>query len=258
MSDQFLLFLFLVLPVLVAAILTYLGILAVGLGTILAAFRSAHPLLKGALLSVGLLVILSPFLFHTGMEMRAHQKADLRQAHLAQLERVDLAGRLPRNFIAVGGFWPEIITFIQTRYGLRTYPAAENKRLVDAYRAYRRAEWCHRRFPGNQMMPGTKLPKCSSLPDSAQSALGLREPLLVFAEGFNTSMREDNILAGDIYEIRLITPREDLLVAYYEERTVEDTPSIFNPYASGRRNASDERPPTLKAFIETSMQGASR
>lgn len=259
MSDQFLLFLLLVLPVLVAAILTYLGILAVGLGTIVAAFKSAHPVVKGALLVVGVLVILSPVLFHTGMDMRAQHRADQRQAHLAQLDRTSLAGRMPRHFIAVGsGLTSDRIAFIAARYPLRTYPEPENMRLVEAYRAYRRAELCHRRFPGNPMMRGTRLPVCKPLPDSVQSALDLREPLLVFAEGFSTSMREDNILAGDIYEIRLITPKEDLLVAYYEERTVEETVSIFNPYASGRRNASDERPPTLKAFIETAIEDASR
>lgn len=257
MSDQFLLFLLLVLPVLAAALLTYLGILVVGLGPILTMFRSAPPVLKCVLMALGVMVILSPVIFHVGMNMRAQHKADQRQAHLAQLERTNLAGRLPTRFIA-DGFRPELITFIEERFGLRTYPEAENKRLEEAYRAYRRAEWCHRRFPGNQMMPGTKLPRCKSLPDSVQSALGLREPVLVFAEGRNTSMREDNILAGEIYEIRLITPQQDLLVAYYEERTVEDMPSIFNPYASGRRNASKEPPPTLEEFIEAALEGASR
>lgn len=246
-----------VAPVLVAAILTYLGILVVGLGTIQAAFKSAHPVFRTVLIFVGLLVILSPFLFHAGMDMRAQQRADAHQAKLSELERVDLAGRLPRSFVAVGSFRSELIDFIRARYRLRTYPEAENQRLVDAYRAYRRAELCNRRF-GGEMMPGTKLPKCKPLPDSVQSALGLHEPILVFAEGFNTSMREDNVLAGKIYEVRLITPQKDLLVAYYEERTVEETISIFNPYASGRSNASDERPPALKAFIETAMQGASR
>ncbi len=42
------LFWWLVAPSLVAAILTYLGIWFVGLGTIRAAYRSAHPLGKGA------------------------------------------------------------------------------------------------------------------------------------------------------------------------------------------------------------------
>lgn len=258
MSDQFLLFLLLVLPVLIAGILAYLGILAVGLGTVVAAFRSAHPVLKGTLLLVGVLVILSPVLFHTGIEMRAQHKADQRQAKLEQLERTSLAGRLPGHFIALGGsFRPELLTSIKTRYGLRTYPEAENRRLAEAYRSYRRAELCHRRH-GGEKMPGTALPKCRTLPETVQGALDLREPLLVFAEGFNTSMREDNVLAGDIYEIRLITPQEDLLVAYFEERTVEGTPTIFNPWTPPRRNSADTQPPTLEQFIETALQGASR
>lgn len=71
-------------------------------------------------------------------------------------------------------------------------------------------------------------------------------------------MREDNVLAGEIYEIRLVTPQEDLLVDYFEERTVEDFPSLFNPYAAKRRNAASAAPPTLKAFIETAMEEARR
>ena len=251
------LFWWLVAPSLVAAILTYLVILFVGLGTIWAAHRSAHPLVKGALVSVGMLVILSPLLFHAGMEMRAQHKADVRQADLAEMERVDLAGRLPARFIAVGSFRPELIDFIEARYRLSRYPQAENKRLVGAYRAYRRAERCHRVLAG-VMMPGTKIPVCKTLPDKVQSALDLREHLLVFAEGRDTSLREDSTIAGRIYEIRLITPQEDLLVDYFEERTVEGTPSVFNPYASRRRLASDAQAPNIKAFIETAMQRAGR
>ncbi len=167
------LFWWLVAPALVAAILTYLGILFVGLATIRAAYRSAHPLVKVALFAVGTMVILSPFLFHAGMEMRAQHKADVRQADLAEMERVDLAGRLPARFIAVGNFRPELIDFIEASYRLSRYPQAENKRLVAAYRAYRRAERCHRVLAG-EMMPGTKIPVCKTLPDKVQSALGLR------------------------------------------------------------------------------------
>jgi hypothetical protein len=108
------------------------------------------------------------------------------------------------------------------------------------------------------MIQGTQLPVCRRQPDSLQSAIGLREPILVFADGHATSMLEDKTIAGEVYEIRLVTPQEDLLVAYFEERTIEDVPSVFNPYASGRRKASTERPPSLKDFIETSMEGASR
>jgi hypothetical protein len=187
-----------------------------------------------------LLVILSPVLFHFGMDIRAHHKADKRLAELAALERTSLAGRLPRHYIDTGEFYPELDAFVRQRHGLRRLPEPEDERLSQAYQHYRAAENCHRRNPDNPMLPGTQLPICRPVPESVQSALGLREPLLVFAAGHATSMMEDNILAGKIYEIRLITPEEDLLVAYYEERTVENKPGIFNPYASGRRNASTE------------------
>lgn len=251
------LFWWMVAPVLAAALLTYVAILFVGLGAIQAAYRSVNPLLKGALFLLGLGVILSPVLFHFAVDLRAQNKADARQASLVQMERVDLAGRLPARFVAVGNFRPELIDVIETRYRLSRYPETENRRLQASYRAFRRAERCHRLFAG-KMMSGTKIPVCKPLPSTIQLAMGLRDPVLVFAEGRDTSMREDNIIAGKIYEIRLITPQEDLLVDYFEERTVEDTPSVFNPYASRRRNASDKQPQTLEAFIETAMQRADR
>ena len=259
MSDAFLLFLFLVLPVIVAAVLTYLGILVVGLGPIVAVYRSAPSYLKGLLIFAGLLVIVSPALFLAGMDQRAEQKADQREAHLAQLERADLTGRLPKHYITVGGgFSSDLHAFVETRFGLRRFPEAEDTRLSEAYRSWRRAERCHRLNPDNPMFQGTQLPICKPLPGALQSALGLGEPVLVFAVGHATSLLEDNVIAGEVYEIRLVTPQEDLLVAYFEERTIEDVPSVFNPYASGRKKASTERPPALKDFIETSLEGASR
>ncbi len=224
------LFWWLVFPMLVAAAVVYLVLVVIGLSTIRIAFSLSHPLLKIALVSIGLMVIASPLMYHALMDLRAQHEADGRQAALADLERVNLAGRLPETFITVGDFGQEVISFIETNYPLRTYSTEENKRLVDAYRNYRKAERCHRRFAG-EVMPGTKIPKCKKLPASVQSALDLREPVLVFATGRDTSMREDNVLAGKIYEIRLITPQEDVLVAYYEQRTVEGTTSIFSPYA---------------------------
>lgn len=251
------LFWWLVFPSLAAAALVILALLAVGIVAIRAGLRSASWRTKTLLLAAGALVIASPILYHAGMDLRAQHKADQRQARLAEMERADLAERLPGKFIAVGDFRPELIDFIRTRYQLSSFPAAENTRLEAAYRAYRSAERCHRRFPG-EMMPGTKLPKCRRLPDSVQSALGLHEPILVFAEGRDTSMREDNFIAGQIYEIRLITPHEDLLVDYFEERTVTGTPSIFFPWAPGRLRDADNPAPPLRDFIEAALKGASR
>lgn len=247
----------LVFPALAAAVLVWLALLVVGLGVIRAARRSSNPVLRAALLSAGLAVIASPVLYHTGLDRLAQQKADRRAADLSRLERVDLAGRLPKRFIAVGDFRPELLSFIEAEYRISRFPENEETRLIDAYRLFRSAERCNRRFAG-ETQPGTKLSKCRAPPESLQRALALRESVLVFAEGRHTSMRDDNVLSGEIYEIRLITPQEDLLVDYFEERTVEDFPSIFNPYAARRRNAADEAPPTLKAFIETAMEEARR
>ncbi len=251
------LFWWIVVPMLVAAAITYLAIAAVGLGVIVAAYRSLNPMLSAALMAAGVLVIASPALYHMGMEWHAQSQADVRQVDLERLERTELAGRLPRRFIAVGDFTPELISAVEIRHDLRRFSEAENKRLVDAYRAYRKAERCHRLF-GGETVPGTKLPKCKPLPASIQTALALREPVLVFASGRDTSLRQDNIMAGEIYEIRLITPQDDRLVDYFEERTVKGTPSIFNPYAPPRRLDDDAPAPTLEAFIDSALQNASR
>ena len=251
------LFWLLVFPVLLAAILALLGILVVGLGTIRVAFKSTNLAVRTLLIIVGILVIASPALYHLGMEGRAQNRADQRLIHLEQLERTNLAGQLPRRFIAVGNFRPELIDFIRSQYRISTFYEDENERLVEAYRLYRRAELCHRRF-GDKTVPGTALQQCRPLADSVQAALRLREPILVFVEGRHTSLREDNVTAGKMYEIRLITQQNDLLVDYFEERTVEGAPTIFNPYTPKRRRASKERPPTLQEFIETAMREASR
>lgn len=251
------LFWLLVFPVLVAAILAFLGILVFGLGTIRVAFKSTNLAVRTFLIIAGILVIASPVLYHLGMDGRAQHRADERQIYLEQLERTTLAGQLPRRFIAVGNFRPETIDFIRSQYRISTFYKDENERLVEAYRLYRRAELCHRRF-GDKTVSGTALQQCRPLADSVQAALGLKEPILVFAEGRHTSLREDNVTAGKMYEIRLITQQNDLLVDYFEERTVEGTPTIFNPYTPKRRRASNERPPTVQAFIETAMREASR
>lgn len=251
------LFWWIVLPMMVAALVVYLAILAVGAGTIRIALKSTRLTTRALLLAMGLSVIASPILYHIGMDALAGQRADRRQEELAGQERIDLAGRLPRQFITVGNFRPELVDFIASQYGIGMFPEAENARLVEAYRLHRRAQLCRRRF-GGESVPGTALPKCRSTAVSAQAALNISEPVLVFAEGRHTSLREDNVIAGAIYEIRLVTPREDLLVAYFEERTVKGTVSVFNPYAPPRRRASQELVPTLKEFIETAMQGASR
>ena len=247
----------LVFPVLLLAGLVWLGLAVVGAGTIRAALKSRNVGLRAGFVVVGVMLIAAPILYLYGADHLAQRGADARQEALAGLPRADLSGRLPARFIAVGNFQPDVTRFIETRYRLTPYPEAENRRLVDAYRAFRKAELCRRRF-GDAMTPGTRLPVCKPLPDSVQSALDLRAPLLVFAEGSATSMREDNVIAGKLYEIRLVTPKEDLLVAYFEERTVRGGPSLFNPFAPPRSRASTERPPTLTAFIETALEGASR
>lgn len=251
------LFWLLVFPILAMAVLTFVVILAVGLGTIRAALKSTNTAVKSMLLIAGLLVIASPVVYHWGMEQRAQGNADQRQTYLESLERISLVGILPRRFIAVGNFRPELIAHIRSQYQLMPFPEVQDEQMVEAYRLYRRAELCHRLF-GNETVPGTALSKCRSLAVSVQSALNLKEPILVFAEGRHTSLREDNVSAGKMYEIRLITPDQDFLVDYFEERTVNGNPSIFNPYAPERHRASNQRPPTLHEFIEDAMHEASR
>lgn len=251
------LFWLLVFPILVTAILALMVILVVGLGTIRAALKSTNAAVKTVLLIAGLLVIASPVLYHWGMEQHVQGRADQRQTYLDNLERISLAGALPRRFIAVGNFRPELTAHIRSQYRLMSFPEVQEERMVEAYRLYRRAELCHRRF-GDEVVPGTALSKCRPLAVSVQSALNLNEPILVFAEGRHTSLREDNVSAGKMYEIRLITPKQDMLVDYFEERTVKGTPSIFNPYAPERRRASRQRAPTLREFIEGAMHEASR
>ena len=99
---------------------------------------------------------------------------------------------------------------------------------------------------------------CRDLPGSIQSALKINEPVLFFAEGSSTSYRRSNTLVGKMYEVRLVTRTEDLLVDYFEQRTVEDPVGITNPYSSGWKLDRRHKAPTMKEFIQTALEGASR
>ena len=248
----------LVFPVLLAAILYLLGFLTIGSGVIAWGLKSGHPKRKILFILIGLGIIASPFIGMNIQHYFAEQKADRIQQELADMERIDLSGRLPARFVAVGGFTASDKEFIRKTYGIRQFPDAENDRLKAAYRNYRKAEFCHKYLYREKIAPNVNISNCRDLPTSIQAALGIDEPVLFFVDGSSTSYRRSNVMVGKMYEIRLVTPQEDLLVDYFEERAIDRPPSILNPYASGRKLASEGRPPTRKEFIQNALQRASR
>ncbi|MFN7165265.1 MAG: hypothetical protein ACK4P2_10660 [Hyphomonas sp.] len=249
---------FLTVPPLILLILYYLAFLAGGAGFLVAAFRSTCPGRRIAFSLVGLGILIAPFAADFGQKRAARHSAAERAQQLASLERTDLAGKLPRKLVTVGNYSEADISFIKTQYGMSQFPPEENERLSSAYRHYRSQEFCKRHSAGKMMSPEINIPVCKEIPGTVQEALGLREPVLVLAEGFSTSLRRSNTHLGDIYEIRLVTPEEDVLVDYFEEETLDDPASIINPYSSGQRLKPGQKILTRKEFIEAALEGASR
>lgn len=245
----------LVFPLLLVAILYYLGFLSVGLGFVATAFRSRGRVGKTIFLTIGLGVISFPFLALKFQHFNADRKADQRQEQVAKLERISLAGRMPKKFITVGRYQQSHIDLIKKKSRMVQFPQAENDRLAKAYRQYKRAEFCHSHSAGKTLSPKIKIPICRDLPDSIHAVLKLKEPVLIFAEGSNTSFLQSNTLVGKKYELRLITPTEDYLVDYYEDRTLEKAAGITNPFSSGYARDPDAPKLHIIDFIKRNLDG---
>ena len=107
-------------------------------------------------------------------------------------------------------------------------------------------------------MPGTQIPICRDLPDSIQTALDIKEPVLFFADAESTSYRISNTFVGNMFEIRLVTRTEDLLVDYYEDRFLKRPAGITNPYSSGFTLDPNGQRVSRRVFIERAVDGAKR
>jgi len=247
----------LVFPMLLIAILYYLGFLTVGLGFVSSAFKSRNFIRKFFLLFIGIGVISFPFLAIKLQHFQADRKADQRQEYIDNLERVSLNGRLPRKFVTVGIFSKPDIDFIKRQYRIGQYTQTETDRLARAYQLYRKAQFCHTHSSG-KTLPGTQIPICRDLPESIQAVLEIKEPILFFAEGSNTSLRTSNTFVGNIYEARLVTRSEDLLIDYYEDRTLERPAGITNPYSSGLKRDPNAEKLSRRDFIQKALKGATR
>lgn len=245
----------LVFPLLLAAVLYFFGFFTVGLGFISSALKSKSPAFKPLLLFIGLGIASYPVLAIKMQQFRADEKADERQDYLADLEKVTLNGRLPQKFVTVGRFSESDIDFIKRRYRLGQYSKIETDRLARAYRLYRKAEFCHTHSSG-KTLPGTQLSICRDLPDSIQSALNTKEPILFIAEGSNTSLRTSNKIVGNMYEVRLVTKSDDRLVDYYEDRTLDRPAGITNPFSSGVKRDPKAEKLSRRDFIQRAFQTA--
>lgn len=247
----------LVFPLLLVAVLYYLGFLSVGLGIVATAFKSKGVVGKTILLTIGLCIISFPFLAIKFQHFSADRKADQRQEELAKLERISLTGRMPRKFVTVGRYHQSHIDLIKKESRMVQFPQAENDRLAKAYRQYRRAEFCHSHSAGKTLSPKINIPICRDLPDSIHAVLKLKEPVLVFAEGSNTSFLQSNTHVGKKYELRLITPTDDYLVDYYENRTLERPAGITTPFSSGYARDSDAPKLHIIDFIQRNLDDPS-
>ena len=248
----------LVFPVLLVTMLYYLGFLTAGLSFVKSAFKSKNPGRIFALLVIGISIISVPFLLTKFQHAKADKKADQRAEQLANLDRLDLAGRYPKWFVTVGGYQRTHIDLIKKESRMRQFPQAENDRLARAYRLYRRAEFCHSHSADKTLSGNVKIPICRDLPESIHAALNIKEPVLFFVEGSSTSYLMSNTRVGNMYEVRLVTPTQDLLVDYYEDRVLERPSGITNPYSSGYKRDPDAPRLHIIDFIKRNLEGARR
>jgi len=245
----------LVFPVLLVAILYYLGFLTAGLSFIGATFKRGAPKRNLLVLFIGLLIAAAPFIASKIQRIQAERQADLWQAEIANFERVNLRGRMPKKIVIMNSAREARLLPIAAKYGLRPFDDAEAGRLRSAYRQYRRNAYCHSHSSGKMMSDKIQIPVCKPLPESLQNVLNLREPVLFFAEDSATSYRRTNILMGDKYELRLVTPRQDLLVDYFEQRTLKKPIGITNPFGSGWILDHTHKPPRDEVFLESALRG---
>lgn len=245
----------LVFPLLLLAVLYFLGFLTIGSTFVSTAFKAKGLLSKTMFLVIGIGVISFPIIAIKVQHIQADRKADQRHERLSNIERINLKGRMPRRFVTVGNYSKSDTDFISKRYRIGQYPQEEAQRLSAAYRAYRRVEYCHSHSSGKTLR-GTQIPICRDLPVSIQAALDIKEPILFFAEGASTSYRISNTFVGNMFEIRLVTHSEDLLVDYYEDRFLERPAGITNPFTSGFTLDPNGQQVSRKDFIERALDGA--
>ena len=248
----------LVFPVLLVAALYYLGFLTAGLSFVKSAFTSKNPGRQFAFLFIGIGIMSTPFLLTKFQHVQADKRADQRAERLANLERIDLAGRYPKWFVTVGGYQKTHIDLIKQESRMRQFPQAENDRLASAYRLYRQAEFCHSHSAGKTLSRKVKIPICRDLPESIHAALSIKEPVLFFVKGASTSYLMSNTHVGNMYEVRLVTPTQDLLVDYYEDRILERPAGITNPFSSGYTRDPDAPRLHIIDFIKRNLEGARR
>lgn len=245
----------LVFPLLLLMALYYLGFLTAGLSFIGVASKRSAPKRNLVILIVGLLIAAAPFIAGKIQRTHAERQADLRQAEIANFDRVSLKTRMPKKFVAVSRSDNPHLKRVAAKYGLRPFHKAEEDRLRTAYIQYRRGEHCHRRSPGKMMSEKIQIPVCREIPPSIQDVLNLREPVLFFAADHITTHQRSRIGMGKRYELRLLTPREDRLVDYFEQRTIRKPVGITNPFGSGWILDRDHEPPRLEAFLENALRG---
>ena len=239
-------------PLVLIAVLYVLGFFTAG-AIVAGGARRARPRQKSVFLVLGLLIAVAPWLHLKWMDARELARAEARLNRLAELERIDLKGRIPDRILVSGRSASPLLMKAAARYGLRPYAEDEAARLSAAYGRYRANEYCLRTDP-DAMIPGTAIRRCKPLESSIQEALELREPILVFAHDNSTSYRQSNTYVGAMYELRLITAREDRLVDYYEELSVNAPFSPIRPFGSGWRKATNERPMRPEDFLIRALE----
>lgn len=191
----------------------------------------------------------------------AKKESKLREQYLNALLRHDISQNIPRRIVNMGKLSETDLTYIKKKYNLHEFHSREDERLKEAYEDYRSTEYCIKHIASKKKPKSIRnsllgaIPSCGKMPENLPVSLKQSEPAIYFIEGFSTAYRLKGPLHGSIYELRYISPTEDYLLDYFEQRTFKVAKTRSNPYTSGRDLDWRHTPPQRLDFIETALSG---
>lgn len=255
------LFWLLVFPLIIIAVLWYLGFITTGLLILTRAFKSKSILFATLLSLIAIGVIAYPFVYPKAYEKVAEKDSKSREQQLNDLPRYDVSQNMPRYFVNMSKLSETDLNYIKKKYKFREFYSKEDTRLKEAYEKYRRTEYCIKHIASKKKPKSLRkenlhiVPSCGKKADNLSAALDQRQPAIYFIEGFNTAYRLKGPLRGKIYELRYVTPTEDYLIDYFEQRTIKEPRTPANPFSSGRDLDWRHTPPERLDFIKDGLSG---
>ncbi len=243
----------------IASAMWYLGYLLPAAVLIKTAFRSRSLTVGLILIAAAVAFAMTPFVLPKKFEEKAKVDAVDRQTYIANLPRYDIRLKMPKKIVNLGRLSEKDLQTLSTKYGIKEFNDFEDERLKEAYASYRRTEYCYRHIAGTEPKslknsPLGMVPSCNQLPESMIVALKPKMPAIYFVENKSMSEKMKGPIQGTSYEIRYISATEDLLIDYFEQKTVEEFKRP-GQVTSGRKLDHTHKPPRRMEFITLALSG---